>query len=230
MAEMRKAVDNVVNDVIANTNITKHDGGPRNQLVDARELVSYISFGAIYANKSDDFKTAFRKIQLDPKEDHFTLMNKLKEKISETKIRREPEITAVMQARSAPPNKGNERQSTAGNQTGKVSSSTPQQRNSNQGKNSSGQYRGNDRDRHSINNHGRSYNRGRGYQSNNSGNRTKCTKCGRTNHNTSNCISCDYCCRIGHYASECRIKQRDRNQGYQQNQTQGNHQNQNQSN
>ena len=220
MSEMRKAVDNVVNDVIANDNITKHAGAPRDQLVDVRELVSYISFGTIYANKNDDYKAAFRKIQLDPKEDHFTLLNRLKEKISETKIRKEPEITAVMHAKPAPSNKGNERQTTtAGNPTGKVSSSTPQQRFSNQGRNSSGQYRGNNRGRYNNNNYGRTNYRGRGYESNNSGNRIKCAKCGRANHSTNQCISCDYCSRIGHFARECRIKQRDRNQ------TQGNQSN-----
>ena len=42
VVELRKAVDRVKKDIIENNNIQKHAGGPRDQLVDLEQVLSYI--------------------------------------------------------------------------------------------------------------------------------------------------------------------------------------------
>ena len=64
-------------------------------MVDLRQVVTYFSYGTIYAMLSDEYKLAFKKIQLDPKQDHLDLLNHLKEKVIENKVRREGEFAAV---------------------------------------------------------------------------------------------------------------------------------------
>ena len=228
MVDIRKAIDNVVNDIVANNNIVRVNGGPRHQMADIREVISYVSYGTIYAMMPEEYKAAFKKIQLDPREDHFTLLNNLKEKISENKVRTENEITAAIQTKGASPVKSTEKPTTSSNQTGKNYGSTTYQKQNNKGKTSQGQgqYKNNTTNRggYSSNysqgynyNYGRSSNRGRGQQSYHNRNKTECRRCGRTNHKTHECISCDYCNRIGHYSQDCYQKQRDRNQQSQNN-------------
>ena len=141
IADMRKVVDHVVRDIVANNNIAKIDGGPRNQMADIREVVSYISYGTLYAMLPEEYKAAFKKVPLDPREDTYTLLANLKEKICENKVRIDTEVTAVMQSKSVPPVRNNEKSPSPSNQMGKNNSSNPPQRYNNRGR--TNQYKNN---------------------------------------------------------------------------------------
>ena len=232
MVKVRDTVDRLVTDIQANAHITKHAGGPRDQLVDLREVITYISYCTIYAIFPDDYKLAFKKITLDPKEDHLALLTRLKDKVTELKVRREDEIAAVTRhmqqmgetSRSStkvtnkPQNtqKANDycTNATVGSNRGRYNSFSnhrgSKHYSSQGGRQNMAQYN-NQNVGYSTSNYSKN-NRGRGnYQHSNPRSRMECKKCGRTNHWTSACRMCDCCNKIGHSANECYYRQRPQN-------------------
>ena len=217
----RKAVDRVLNDVLQNSNITKYPGGPRNQLFDGRELLSYLSYGGLFDAVPEDFQAAFKKVTLNPKEDHLTILKNIKNKMTEAKVRVDSEVVAVAQYKSnrgrntnVPPSRGGTNtvaQGARGKQPAQQNKTQVPPRMNQRG--GYGQGQGGNYQNNSYRNY-----RGRGgYNYHNRG-RIECKKCGRTNHRTNECIYCDYCNKSGHYAKDCYHKQRDRGQRQEQQQ------------
>ena len=215
MVEVRNTVDRIIDDIINNDNIPKFKGGPRDQLVDLRQVLTYVSYGTIYAMFPDEFKLAFKKINLDPKQDHLVLLSQLRDKVTEIRIRKDNEFAAVTRhsqsvgerskssipgiGRSPTPQKEN---FFSGNYRNKGYPS-PNFRNS-----VSHNQKGSQNDRQNsyqkVGYQNDNYNRYRG--------RMECKKCGRNNHWTNSCRMCECCRKVGHNKSDCYYKQRDNNQ------------------
>ena len=206
MVEVRDAIDRVADDMMVNGNIEKHKGGPRDQLVDLREALTYFSYGTIYALLPDDYRLAFKKIPLDPKNDHLVLLGQIKDKVQELRVRKAEEIAAVTrhtqnigESTKSPPRVTNKPNSPSGSNRGRgypnrnTRGTAPQ----NVG------YQANSY----------SHQRAKGNRFNGSGNRSRmeCKKCGRTNHWTNACRMCDCCKRIGHSAADCYYRQGSQN-------------------
>ena len=232
MVEIRNIIDRIADDIQANTHMTKWPGGPRDQLVDLRQVLTYVSYGTIYTMFPDEFKLAFRKIPLDPEQDHLVLLSQLRDKVTEIKIRKEGEFAAVarhMQQTGEKPrsstnvtekshnnpkssnhnsnfSSGNYRnRSGRGNFRGSISHSNQRgNQNDNQNSYQNVGYQNNNYNRNK---------RGRGYHSNN-GNRSgmECKKCGRNNHWTNACRMCECCGKVGHNTAECYYRQGNNNQ------------------
>ena len=215
IVDLRHAMDRVVLDIIANPHITLHDGGPRDQLVDLEQVISYITYGTMYVNLSEEHKVAFRKIPLDPNKDQLEILNEIKSKITAEKVLSESETALFTQS------KVREKGVFVQSKSSKPNNGSPPPNRSNRGRNSSNQsqYRNNASTRNYQGNnyssgsyrssYGRTYGRGRDNQMYGNNSRNECRKCGRTNHRTVDCICCDYCLIPGHYASECYSRQRD---------------------
>ena len=88
-ADMRTAVDRVIDDLIHRENITIVQGGDNNQNADIRQVLNYVSFGTMYDGLSEEYQRAFKKVSLDPKQGHISLMDKIIEKANESRIRQE---------------------------------------------------------------------------------------------------------------------------------------------
>ena len=205
----RIAMDRVLEDIFQSGCITKIDGGPRNQMVDAREMLTYVTYSNWFESLTDDYKQAFQKIELDPAQDHATLMIRLEAKIAESKIRKETnEIVAVTQPTDGP-SSGRELSSQG---QGQGQGSSIQGNYQNVGR---GSFREVNSPRNtyvqnqSQRNYSRTYGRGQGPKSTHVQRNVVCQKCGRNNHRTNECRQCDKCKRIGHFASECYFRGRD---------------------
>ena len=237
--DLHHAVDRVVSDIVANPHITVHPGGPRNQLVDLEQVISYISYGTMYANLPEEYKVAFRKVPLDPTKDHLDILNEIKGKITAEKVLSDNETALFTQS------KVREKVVPIQNKSSKTNTSSPPRSSTNRGRNSSNQvqysnqsqYRNNASTRnyqgsnYSSGTYRSSYGRGRDNWSYSNNSWNECRKCGRTNHRTVDCICCDYCLIPGHYVSECYSRKRDlaTKKGPMQNKNQNKNQDQNQS-
>ena len=217
-ADLRTAVDRVIEDLIQKEKITIVGGGENNQNADIRQVLNYVTFGTMYDSLSEEYQRAFKKLSLDPKQGHIELMDKIMEKANESRIRQNVVAYTETQASTSEQNV----EKTLVTQTShNKSNGNNAQRGSYRGRGMYQSFRGNasnvQRDnqyysynnRNSYGNSQRGYStphRGRGYHNQS---RLECRKCGQSNHKTHECWYCEYCDRYGHKISNCYSKQRD---------------------
>ena len=228
MTQVRAAIDRVVEDIKNNSNIKKT--GKDNHNADIREIVTYVTYGNIYDALNEDYKRAFKKLDLDPRIELVVLMDNIMQKANEVKLKQD--IVAHTETCSLGPEEKSERTlvtqsfqnkrssntygsrgrsyNNAQNRRGYTySSNRGQQRRRGYAYNKLGQ-RGSTSTSYGYNHRGQNgYSRGRGYTNQGNRGRPECRKCGYTNHQTSECLFCEYCERRGHTASHCYFKERD---------------------
>ena len=251
LSELRKTVDRITQDIKDNPHITKHAGGKTDQLVEIHDISSYFSYGQMYAVMHEDFRKAFRKVQLNPSKDHLQILGEIKVNMAEEKVKSaadyvfhspakfnkemqkmgKPQACIGIKREDSSQQYGHYGQGQHQNryQQGQHSHQNPSNY-YHQGQDSNvGQYRYDDyygsyqgyQSGGYRGGRGRGYGRGRNYKSQGDRNRIECKKCGRNNHKTEECTCCDYCGRPGHHISECKTKQRDKDSTRGQNKTRG---------
>ena len=220
MAELRTAIDRVLDDISKNNKFLVIAGGRSDNNIDARELLTYVTFGTMYDGLTEEYQKAFRKLTLDPKEDLVEVMGKIIEKASESRVRQE----VVAYTDSQAPSTENKSEKVLVTQTSQhKGSGNNLQRGSFRGRGMQHSYRGNVYNKgnsqaynyNNANNSGysqRGYNashRGRNYRNQGDRGKIECKRCGNNNHRTHECKYCEYCNRYGHLISHCYSKQRD---------------------
>ena len=253
MVEVRKSVDRVVKDMLANVNIVKHPGGKNDQLVELYDIATYLTYGVMYLSLSEGYKNAFKRIELDPTKDNLSLLKNLKDNMTKTRLVTQEEMTYSVRY-GASGEQGNSKGAKPkpqythkrGNGRGRYQGNKGQNtkgQGQNEGQNGVGNASSYGKSDNYNGNRGGYNKRGRGYA--NKGNRGNkggntqyvgyCQNCGRDNHKTSDCLACGYCYGFGHKMRFCHVKKQDLEDSRQNghttpNQSQGQGQNQGQTN
>ena len=129
-------------------------------MADIREVVSYVSYGTLYAMLPEEYKIAFKKVPLNSTEDHFSLHSNLREKISVGKVRQEIEYAAVTQNSNSNSDKRYSSHASTSQATGRGNSNNQSQRGNFRGRSNRGGYGRNYTPSQDQGNNGQYQNRG----------------------------------------------------------------------
>ena len=106
VVEVGASMERVKQDIIGNRNIEVRDFDGYNEMVNLTEVLRYITLGTIYSEMDDDYRIAMKKVPINPAEHHIDMINKVEEKVRESKIRQEDEIALATQNKRYQANRG----------------------------------------------------------------------------------------------------------------------------
>ena len=226
MAGLDVAVRRVISDIKLNNNFSR--GQVNNEdYFKLDEVVRYITYGTIYSHLTDEYRSAFKKVELDPKDDFLDLYTKIDEKVVLNSVRNPDDVTLLTKStrnaeRRNPKVKGQPHQGqpsqvqNAQGQSSKKGSIKQKGNKGNQQKQHEGQgqsqqgkpYQGQPRQGQPRSNQGYGSYQGRWGQSSYKPELPSCDNCGRRGHTIEECRACGFCNALGHNANDCIHKKR----------------------